>query len=98
MANPSAAEVNAKFAIAQTERSQVGPADNLFDQAQAAIAALREGIDALIADIVADIRYKERRLDDASIRRILRRYGAKFEFTEGEVPDEEVTPPTPPTP
>ena len=39
-----------------------------------------------------------RRLDDASIRRILRRYGAKFEFTEGEVPDEEVTPPKPPTP
>lgn len=103
MSNPSVAEVSAKFAAAQTERSQVGPADNLFDQAQTAIAALRAGIDELIADIVADIRYKERKLDDASIRRILRRYGAKFEVTEGEEPDPEVTPapapggPTPPT-
>lgn len=98
MSNPSAAEVVVKFNTAQTERAEVGPADNLLDQAQTTIAALRAAIDELIEDIVADIRYKERKQDDASIRRILRRYGAKFEFTEGEVPDEVVTPPPPAPP
>ena len=98
MANPSAAEVNAKFGAAQTERSQVGPADEALDQAQNIIAAQRAGIDELIDDVIADIQYKERKQDITSIRRILRRYGAKYEFTEGETPDPEPTPTPTPTP
>ena len=41
MINPSAAEVAALLALAQTEAKQVGGSDRAYDQAQEAVAALR---------------------------------------------------------
>lgn len=84
MSNPSAAELRERLVVAQEEATQVGHADDVFDQAQLAVAALRPAVDALIEEIVEEVRFATRRQDAPSQRRVLRTYGARF----GYLPDE----------
>ena len=87
MINPSAAEVAALLALAQTEAKQVGGSDRAYDQAQEAVAALRTEADALIQEVMEQLRFNLRKKDESSQRRIMRSYGAKFTYANGETPD-----------
>jgi hypothetical protein len=92
MANPSAAELQAVLASARQEAVEADTADRVYDQAQEAAAALRLQADALIGDIVDEIRFATRKKDAPSQRRILRAYGAQFRYLPGETPEEEPAP------
>jgi hypothetical protein len=101
MANPSAAEVAGVLAQARTQALDVPPADRAYDEAQAAIAALRPEADGLIEDGIAGLRYALRRLEPPGARRVQRSYGYVFAYLPGEPVDPEPTAPgttTPPQP
>ena len=89
MSNPTAAKVAALLALAETETNQVGGSDRAYDQAQEEVAALRTEADALIQDVMEQLRFNLRKKDEASQRRIMRSYGAKFTYANGETPDAE---------
>jgi hypothetical protein len=89
MVNPSAAELGGVVATARQETADVAPADLAYDEAQAAVAELRPQVDAAITDVVAELRFALRRLDPPSQRRVLRRYGARFRYLEGEPVEDE---------
>ena len=95
MSNPSAADVAAQLTLAQAEFNQVGGTDRAYDTAQETVAALRVTVDEMIQEIMAQLRFSLRKKDEASQRRIMRSYGAKFTYAEGETPDEDVIPETP---
>ncbi len=85
--NPSAADVQAAIDNAQAETTEAKRADRVYDDAQAAMSALREEANNWIEEVMADLRYNLRRLDNESQRRIMRSYGATFAYLEGETPD-----------
>lgn len=95
MANPSAAEVAAVLAEARLEAKDVPTADRQYDDAQAAIAALRPEADRLIEEGIAALRYQLRRMDAPSQRRVQRRYGYTFAYLPGEPTEEEPAEPAP---
>ena len=84
MTNPSAAEVAAALATAKAETVDVAAAQANLDEAQVAIAQLRPEADALIDDVMQQIRFALRKQDAPSQRRILRLYGAQFRYLPGE--------------
>lgn len=86
--SPSADEVNAKLSVAKAEAANVSSADRSYDEAQAGLASLRVGMDALLSDIMAQLRFNLRNLEPSSQRRIMRTYGAKFSYLEDEPIDE----------
>jgi len=89
MANPSAAEVQAELTVASAEVDDVSAADAGVDEAQASAATDAAQADALIADLMDYLAFNLRRQDAPSQRRIMRRYGVKFHYREGETPDPE---------
>ena len=91
MVNPSAARLQAVLAATMTEAEDVAMADRAYDEAQEAVAALRPRADELIEDVMAELRFNLRKKDPPSQRRIMRTYGARFRYLEGEPvdPDEE---------
>ncbi len=88
MANPSAAELQAVLEAARSEAGDVAMADRAYDQAQAAVAALRSRADELAAEVMAELRFYLRKEQAPSQRRILRTYGARFRYLPGEPQDE----------
>ena len=86
MANPSAAELQAKYDDALARRDETEQADTLYDNAQAALAEHRKTAEGLIEDSDKQLEFALYKLDDASIRRIMRSYGFKFESEPGEEP------------
>lgn len=84
MINPSAAELDAQRAAAQTEVDEVAPSDRQYDEAQEAVATLRPQADELIQEVMDELRYTLRKKDAPSQRRIMRTYGATFTFLRGE--------------
>jgi hypothetical protein len=89
MANPSAAEVQAELTAASAEVDDVSSADAGVDEAQTTAATDAAQADALIADLMDYLAFNLRRQDAPSQRRIMRRYGTKFHYREGETPDPE---------
>lgn len=87
MVNPSAAELQAVLDTALSEAADVTAADRAYDQVQAAVAALRPQADGLLEEVMADLRYRLRREDAPSQRRIMRTYGARFRYLPGEPVD-----------
>lgn len=102
MVNPSAAEVEARLTSARQESDQLAPADRAYDMAQAAVAALRSTANAMIENVVEEVRFATRRMDAPSQRRVLRSYGARFSYLPGEPRDDddpdEDAPDAPPAP
>lgn len=78
MVNPTAAEISAVNEKARKELADIASADRKVDQAEEELAAVREEVDLLIRDIVSDLNYNLRHVEDASRRRIMRSYGVKF--------------------
>ncbi len=88
MANPSAAELQAVLETARSEVGDVAVADRAYDQAQAAVAALRAEADDWVAEVMGQLRLHLRRQEPPSQRRIMRTYGARFRYLPGEPEDE----------
>lgn len=86
---PSAMELENYLNLARREISEVAPADQAYDRAQAAVASLREQVDELIDDIADELLFNLRKLDAASQRRVLRSYGFTFDYAPGEPVDPE---------
>ena len=84
MVNPSAAELDAVLATAQTEVDEVAPADRQYDEAQEAAATLRPRADELILEVMDALRYTLRKKSAPSQRRIMRSYGATYTYLKGE--------------
>ena len=95
MSNPSATQLAAVLATAKTESDDVAEADRALDDAQQKLADMRVEADALIVDIVDELRFRLRKLDAASQRRIMRTYGVTFRYLPGETPDPDDVPETP---
>ena len=86
--NPSAAEVQAVLTTAIAESNDVPIADAVYDEAQAAVDALRAKADSLIKAVRAAIIYSTYEMDVPSQRRILRNYGSVYRYLAGEAVDE----------
>ncbi len=84
---PSAAELQKVLADARREASEVAPADEAHNRAQAAIEAMRAQADKLIEDILEELSFHLRKEEPASQRRIMRSYGVKFGYFPGEPRD-----------
>lgn len=89
MSNPSAVEIADLLARAQLEANQVGGTDRALDTAQETVSLMRPEVDALIHEVMEQLRYTLRKKDEPSQRRIMRTYGAKFSYLPGETPDPE---------
>lgn len=84
---PSAAELQKVLADARREASEVAPADEAHDRAQAAIDAMRAQADELVEDVLEELSFHLRKEEPASQRRIMRGYGVKFGYFPGEPRD-----------
>ncbi len=87
MSNPSAAEVQLLLDNATAEAGEADAADRVHDKSQAAVAGLRVSVNKMIDDIMAELRFRLRDEDKAGQRRIMRTYGATFNYLEGEPVD-----------
>ena len=86
-AEPSALELQAALDSAKAEAGDVVAADRAYDQAQAALAALRPRANELIKEVRDVILFATRREDAPSQRRILRSFGAEYTYLVGESVD-----------
>ena len=86
-ANPSAAEVQTVLATAVAESNDVPLADAAYDEAQAAVDALRGKADSLIKAVRAAIIYSTYEMDPPNQRRVLRNYGSVYRYFSGETVD-----------
>jgi hypothetical protein len=84
MANPSVAELMAVITAATTENDQVSEADRQHDIALANAAAQVPAVDAVLEEVMAELRFNTRSMDYPSQRRIQRTYGARFRNLPGE--------------
>ena len=71
-----------------TQAGDIAPADRGYDDAQAAVAALRPQADELIQETIDQLRFSLRKMDGPSQRRVMRSYGAVFRPLPGETPEE----------
>jgi hypothetical protein len=95
MCNPTSAEVQSVLEQAKAEAANVAQADRAYDEAQAALSALRRQADDLIDQVVAHLRLALRSFDPASQRRIIRTYGVVYTARQGEALPEEKGPSAP---
>jgi hypothetical protein len=88
---PSPEETKEKLVSAEKEFHEVAGADRSYDDAQQEVADMRAQANELIQDIIAELRMTLRKLDRPSKRRIMRSYGARFQYLKGETvdPDDE---------
>ncbi len=88
IACPSALELQAVLDSAKSERDDIPMADKKYDNAQAAVAALRPRADELIRDVRDVVQFAVRKMDAPSQRRTLRNYGARYYYLAGEKMDD----------
>ncbi len=88
IACPSAAELQLVLDNAQSERDDIPMADKKYDNAQAAVAALRPRADELIRDVRDVVQFAVRKMDAPSQRRTLRNYGARYYYLPSEQVDD----------
>lgn len=88
MSNPTAAQVSAARVAYETEQKDIAPADSVLDAALTAAQDMVFDVDEIIEDVRAEVAHHNRKLDDPSIRRALRRYGMRFATNAGEPPED----------
>ena len=81
--NPSALELQAALDAAVAESNDVPIADDVYDEAQAAVATLRPAADALIKRTRAELTFSTYEMDAASQRRVMRNHGATYRYLVG---------------
>ena len=87
MSNPTAAEVGAVLQTAKMEAEEADAADRHFDEQQEELATLRQEVDMMGESVVRELRFTAWRKDPASHRRIMRTYGVKYTYLDGEPRD-----------
>lgn len=92
--NPSADELATVLAATEKEFDDVAPADRQYNQAQEALAPIRNIADELIIDIIAELDYNLRKKEAETRRRIMRSYGVTYAYAKGEPQDEPAAPVT----
>ena len=85
LANPSAAEIAVKLALAQKETPEASEADRAWDEAQDAVARGRAVGRALFKEALAQIRFRLRHESNESVRRVMRTYGAQFRSSHAPI-------------
>ncbi len=98
MSNPTAAEVSAARIAYENEQDDIAPADSALDAALAAAQGMTFDVDDTLEDVRAEVAHFNRKLDDPSIRRALRRYGMHFATNPGEPEEAPADNPVAPTP
>lgn len=98
MSNPTAAEVQAACLAYEAEQKDIAPADSVLDAALSAAQGMVADVDDAIEDVRAEVAHFNRKLDDPSIRRALRRYGMSFASNPGEPAEDPADNPVAPTP
>ena len=88
IAQPTVAELQIIRDSARAETDDSPSADSTYDEAQETVATLRPEADRLIKEVRNYVLFSARNLDTPSQRRVLRNYGAQFEYTSGEKIDE----------
>ncbi len=78
MANPSAEELTAILAVAKDEHKDIAIADEAVDASESAVAKVRTNADKAFKEVVAELKFFLRDEEEASLRRIMRRYGIVF--------------------
>ncbi|MFW5916007.1 MAG: hypothetical protein ACOCTM_00900 [Bacteroidota bacterium] len=84
---PTRIELKEAWQEALKERDELAQADRDYDQAQEGIEEMRARADELISNVMNELRFFLRKMDDASQRRIMRTYGATFKYLRGEPED-----------
>lgn len=84
--NPSAAELQTALDAAKKESAEVAPADRNYDIAEEEVSNLRPEADALIEDVIDELKFNLRKRDGASQRRIIQSYGVEIDYTSGAGP------------
>lgn len=90
---PTAAELGEELGSARKESTESDDADKAYLEAQSKAAALRSEADKIIDQVIAELDLFLRELNPTSSRRIMRRYGVKFDYINGEPqdsPDDEI--------
>ena len=85
---PTPAELKDAWQKASKEREELAKVDRDYDQAQEGIEEMRARADELISDVMNELRFFLRKMDEPSQRRIMRTYGANFKYLRGEPEDE----------
>lgn len=85
---PTREELKEAWEKALKERDELAEADRSYDQAQEGIEKMRARADELISDVMNELRFFLRKMDEPSQRRIMRSYGATFKYLRGEPEDE----------
>jgi hypothetical protein len=88
IACPSADEIETVLNSAIKEHAEAVAADRNYDMTQAELAVQRGQANELINDVVAELRLTLRKLDPAAQRRIMRSYGARFQYLSDEPVDD----------
>ncbi len=78
MSNPTAAQLALVLAEAEKEIHDAVESDSIVNSKEAELATIRDDADALISEILAELRFNLRREDETDQRRIMRSYGVKF--------------------
>lgn len=84
--NPSAAELQTALDAAIKESAEVAPADRNYDIAEEEVSNLRPEADALIEDVIDELKFNLRKRDGASQRRIIQSYGVEIDYSSGSGP------------
>lgn len=81
---PNRNELQKALNEAIEESSDVATADREYDKEQKVVRELRAVAEELINEIMAELRYFLRKNDESNQRRIMKTYGAMFEYAQGE--------------
>ena len=82
--NPAAANLQTALTAALAQDTAVQEAERLYDNAQAALAELRQAANRLIHKVVYELRFNLHDQSAASRRRVMRSYGVEFTPSPGE--------------
>ena len=81
LGDPTVAELQTLYAAGKAAYDALPMADRAYDEAQTAVAALRDQVDAVLAKVVKDMRYNLsviNEMDKESERRVMRGYGFTY--------------------
>ncbi len=81
MLNPSAVELATIVDVAQKELDDTATVDDSLNNQEEELATLRAEADFLIDDVIAELKFKLRRLPEPDQRRVMRGYGLVFKGT-----------------
>jgi len=90
MQNPTADEVETQLILTRKEISDMAPADRALNKVQKDLRDMRDPVDEMIRDIADYLQFALRKETASNARRIIRTYGFKYRYLQGEPIEESV--------